>query len=141
MCIAKQYPTIFEGLCKLVGEHTIHLKEGATHFCLTTPRRVPLPLMKKVQEKIKLIEPLDIIEPIDEPTEWCLRIVVVPKADKKVRICVDLTRQNEAVHREIYYEMLIVEETLGSLPKGSVFSKLDANSRFHQIVLTWKVPS
>jgi len=69
--IVKQYPKLFQGLGKLEGEHTIHLKEGATPFCLTTPRRVPLPLMKKVQEEIKHMEQLDVIEPVDEPTEWC----------------------------------------------------------------------
>ena len=67
--IVKQYPTLFQGLGKLEGEHIIHLKGGATPFCLTTPRRVPLPLMKKVQEEIKRMEQLDVIEPIDEPTE------------------------------------------------------------------------
>ena len=29
-----------------------------------------------------------------------------------------------------------VEETLGSISRGTVFSKLDANSGFHQVVLT-----
>jgi len=130
--ILTQYPTLFEG--KLVGDHTIHLKERVTPFCLTTPRRVPLSLMKKVQEEIKHMEPLDVIEPIAEPTGWFSPIVVVPKADKRVRICVDLTRLKQAVHREVY-QMATVEETLGSLTKGSVFSKLDANSRLHQIVL------
>jgi len=90
--VVKQYLTLFQGLSKLEGEHTIHLKEGATPFCLTTPRQTPLPLMKKVQEKIKRMEQLDVIEPIDEPTEWCSPIVVVPKADGRVRICIDLTR-------------------------------------------------
>lgn len=93
----KQYPTLFEGLC-----NTIHLKEGATPFCLTTPRRVPLPLMKKVRKEIKHIEPLDVIEPIAEPREWFSQIGVVPKADRRVRICVDLTRLKQAVHREVY---------------------------------------
>ena len=123
--IVKQYPTLFQGLGKLEGEHTIHLKEGATPFCLTTPRRVPLPLMKQVQEEIKRMEQLDVIEPVDEPTEWCSPIVVVPKADGRVRICVDLTRLNQAVRREVY-QMPTVEETLGSLTEGSVFSKLDS---------------
>lgn len=132
--IVKQYPTLFQGLGKLEGEHTIHLKEGATPFCLTTPRQVPLPLMKQVQEEIKRMEQLDVIEPVDEATEWCSPIVVVPKVDGRVRICVDLTRLNQAVHREVY-QMPTVEETLGSLTEGSVFSKLDANSGFHQIVL------
>ena len=61
-------------------------------------------------------------------------IVVVPKADGGVRTCFDLTRLNQAVCREVY-QMPAVEETLGSLTEGSVFSKLDANLGFHQIVL------
>ena len=48
--------------------------------------------------------------------------------------CVDLTKLNQAVRREVYH-MPTVEETLGSLTEGSVFSKLDANLGFHQIVL------
>ena len=56
--IVKQYPMLFEGLGKLEGEHALHLKEAATPFFLTTPRRVPLPLMKKVQEEIKRMEQL-----------------------------------------------------------------------------------
>ena len=83
---------LFHGLGKLEGEHTIHLKEGATHFCLTTPRRILLPLMKKVKEEVERMLQLDVIEPVDEPTEWCSPIVVVPKAIGSVRICVDLTQ-------------------------------------------------
>ena len=30
--IVKKYPTLFQGFGKLEGEHTIHLKEGATPF-------------------------------------------------------------------------------------------------------------
>ena len=87
-----------------------------------------------MQEEIKRMEQLGVIELIDEPTEWCSPIVVVPKAHGRVRICVDLTKLNKAVRREIY-QMLTVEETLGCLTEGSVVSKLDANSGFHQIVL------
>ena len=90
--------------------------------------------MKKVKEEIERMLQLDVIEPVDETTEWCSPIVVVPKADGRVRICVDLTKLNQAVRREVY-QMPTVEETLGSLTEGSVFSKLDANSGFHQIVL------
>ena len=47
---------------------------------------------------------------------------------------VDLTRLNKAVRREVY-QMPTIEEALGSLTEGSVFSKLDANSGSLQIVL------
>lgn len=79
--IVKQYPTLFKGLGKLEGEHTIHLREGARPFCLTTPWRVPLSLMKKVQEEIERMLQLEVLGPVDEPTEWCSPVVVVLKAE------------------------------------------------------------
>ena len=132
--IVKQYPPIFPGLGELEDRHTIYRKEEAKPFRLTTPRRTPLPLVKKVQEEIKHMEQLDVIKEIHEPTKWCSPLVVMPKADGRVRIWVDLTRLNEAFRRKVY-QMPTVEETLGSLTEGSVFSKLDVNSGFHQIVL------
>ena len=59
-------------------------------------------------------------------------IVVVPKNNGDVRICVDLTKLSQAVRREIY-QMPKVEETLCSIAEGTIYSKLDANSGFQQI--------
>jgi hypothetical protein len=47
---------------------------------------------------------------------------------------VDLTKLNQAVKREIY-PMPKVENTLGYIAEGSVYSKLDPTSSFHQVVL------
>ena len=77
---------------------------------------------------------LDVIEPVDEPTEWCAPIVVVPKSSGEVRVCVDLTKLNQEVKREVY-PMPKVEITLSSIAEGSIYSKLDANSGFHQVLL------
>ena len=61
-------------------------------------------------------------------------MVVVPKSNGKVRICVDFTKLNENVCREL--PMLpTVDETLSKLSGAKVFSKLDANSGFWQIPL------
>ena len=75
------------------------------------------------------------IEPVNDPTDWCTAIVAVSKPSGAVRICVDLTKLNESVRRE-YYIIPKVETTLGSIAEGTVYSKLDANSRFHQIMLS-----
>ena len=90
----EQYPTLFKGLGKLKGAYSIKLCEDATPYALTTPRRVPIPLKKRVKEELDKIVSQGVIQEIKEPTDWCAGMVVAPKSNGKVRICVDLTRLN-----------------------------------------------
>ena len=85
----QQFPTLFRGLGKLPGEYTIKLQDGAKPYALATPRRVPIPLMKSVKEELERMEKLGVISKINSPTDWCAGMVVVPKSNRKVRICVD----------------------------------------------------
>ena len=65
--VQDEFPQLFQGLGNLEGEYVIKLKENATPFALSTPRRVkenatpfalssprrvPLPLMKEVETKL-----------------------------------------------------------------------------------------
>ena len=77
---------------------------------------------------------MHIISKVDEPTEWCAGMVVVPKPSGDVRICVDLTKLNENILRELH-PLPSVDHTLAQLIGTMVFSKLDANSGFGQIGL------
>ena len=131
----QQFPSLFRGLGKLKGQYSIKLKEGAMPYALTTPRRVPIPLMKSVKVELERMESQGVISKISEPTEWCSGMVVVPKANGKVRICVDLTRLNDNVCRE-RHPLPAVDQTLAQLAGARVFSKLDANSGFWQIPLS-----
>lgn len=94
-----------------------------------------MPLLSKVKEELDRMEQMHIISKVDEPTEWCARMVVVPKANNKVRICVDLTRLNESILRE-FHPLPSVDHTLAQLAGVEVFSKPDANSGFWQIGLS-----
>ena len=69
-----------------------------------------------------------------EPTEWCAGMAVVPKANGKVRICVDLTNLNKSVKQE-QHPLPAVDQTLTQFSGAQVFSTLDANSGFWQIAL------
>ena len=80
------------------------------------------------------MESLGVIIPVEELTEWCSGMVVVPKPNGQVRICVNLTRLNESVKRE-RHPLQAVEQTLANLAGTKVFSKLDANSGFWQVPL------
>ena len=62
-------------------------------------------------------------------------MVVTPKANNKVRVCVDLTKLNNFVQRE-NHPLPSVDTTLGKLAGAKYFTKLDANSGFWQIKLS-----
>ena len=130
-----EFPGLFTGLGKLDGDYTIQLKEGAKPFALSTPRRVAIPLLEPVKEELQRMERLGVISKIQEPTDWCSGMVVVPKGDGKVRICVDLTKLNESVQRE-RHPLPAVDQVLAQLSGAKVMSKLDANAGFWQIPLS-----
>ena len=127
-----KYPELFQGLGKIPGTHHIQLKDDAKPFALSSPRRVALPLQPKVKAELQRMEQLGVVSKVDDPTDWCAGVVVVPKPDG---ICVDLTKLNESVCRERHI-LPSVEHTLAQLGGAKVFTKLDANSGFWQIELS-----
>ena len=130
-----KFPQLFKGLGTIEGEYAIVLKKDAKPYALATPRRIPLPLKGQVEEELKRMEALRVIRKVDVPTDWCAGMVVVPKSNNKVRICVDLTKLNRSVCRERHI-LPSVEQTLAQLKGAKIFSKLDANSGFWQIKLS-----
>ena len=76
-----------------------------------------------------------VISRVDQPTDWCAGMVVVPKPSGKIRICVDLIKSNENVKRE-NFPLPAIDQSLGLLSGAKYFSKLDANSGFWQIKLS-----
>lgn len=80
------------------------------------------------------MESLGVITKMEQATEWCAGMVVVPKKSGSVCICVDFRALNGSVLREAH-PLPTVDETLAHLNGASVFSKVDANSGFWQIPL------
>ena len=56
--------------------------------------------MEPVKNKLNHMEQLGVIILVEAPTDWCPGMVVVPKSNGRVRICVDLKKLNESVYRE-----------------------------------------
>ena len=132
--IMEAYPTLFHGLGTLGDAYEIQLKENAKPFSLYTARSIPIPLRDRVKEELVRMVSIGVISQVDQPTPWCAGIVVAPKRNGDIRICVDLKALNESVLREVY-PLPTVDETLAQLTGATVFSKLDANSGFWQIPL------
>ena len=136
--IRKQFSSVFQGLGNLGEEFEIHIKPDAAPHSLFAPRHVPLSLRPKVKDELECMEKLGVIAKVDQPTPWCAGMVVVPKKEGAIRICVDLKPLNEDVLREVH-PLPKVDETLAQLSGATVFSKLDANSGFWQIPLAEKL--
>ena len=112
----------------------IKVKHDAEPYCCTTARRVPFLLLEKVSEELERMERLGVIVKATAPTDWCSPMVVVPKSDGNLRICVDLKRLNTAIQREIYM-LPTIDDILHTLADAQVFSKLDASSGYWQLRL------
>jgi hypothetical protein len=65
--VQEQYSELFSGLGKTNWEYTIKLKPGYVPFALSTPRRVPLPLMEKVKKEFQRMENMGVISRVDKP--------------------------------------------------------------------------
>lgn len=76
---------------------TIQSKWETTHahnYSLYTLRRVPFPFRKQVQEVLNRMESMWVIS---NPTPWCAGMVVVRKKSGAVRLCGDLRPLKENV--------------------------------------------
>ena len=133
--ITEKYSKLFHGLGVMAEPYDITIKPEIKPYAVLAPRRIPLPLMKAVKQELDRLEGLQVIRRVTEPSDWCSPLVVVPKKQGAVRLCVDYTELNKAVQRERHI-LPSVDHTLGQLGGAKVFSKLDANSGFHQIRLT-----
>ena len=124
---------VFTGDGRVSSEYRIQLKEDARPYAVATPPS-QLPFQEMVKLELQKLKDDGIIEEIKESTEWCAPIVVVPKRNNKVRICVDLTKLNENVKRENFF-LPTTDHLLAKLSGATVLTKLDCNSDFHQIPL------
>ena len=135
--IAKCYPEICNGICKLNNyQANIHINETVKPIA-QNQSRVPFALRQKLETKINELLKSDIIEPVQGPTQWVSPLVIIPKTSGDIRICVDMRQANRAVIRESH-PIPTVDEVIQRMNGSKVLSKIDLSSGFHQIELNEK---
>ena len=129
-----EFPEVFTGIGYLKNyQAKIHV-DLAIRPVAQKPRPVPFALQQKVTDKLRELIEDDIIEPVQGPTPWVSPIVVAPKPNGDIRLCIDTRRVNDAVvHGRFPFPT--VDETLHKINGSSVFTKLDLRAGFHQIEL------
>jgi hypothetical protein len=132
-----KHPQLFSGVGKLKN-HEVELHIDPTVVPVAQPhRRVPFHLRKQVEEELQTLLDQDIIERAEGPTPWMSPIVtpIKPNEPGKLRLCVDMRQANRAILRERHV-MPTLEDIIHDLNGSTVFSKLDLNKAFHQLVLS-----
>ena len=81
----EEFPQLFSGLGELEGEYSIKLRPDATPYSLSTPRHVAIPAIAKGKGRTRTMQDLGVITLVEEATDWCAGMFVVPKATGKVR--------------------------------------------------------
>ena len=94
------------------------------------PYRCGMKTRQAVEEEIKRMSGLDVIEP--STSKWAAPIVLIPTPDGSLRFCIDYRRLNALTLRDSY-PLPRMDDCLDSLGTANIFSTLDANSGYWQL--------
>lgn len=94
--------------------------------------RIPIHLEDKVQIVMDQLKKQQICQSSVSP--WRSSLVVVPKEDDKIRLCVDYRALNEITVKNAY-SLPRTDSIIDTLAKAEIFSVMDATSGYYQIAL------
>ena len=75
------------------------------HSVVHAARKVTVAIRAKVKAELDRMEKLNVISKEDEPTKWVNSMVVVPKPNGAVRICLYPRDLNKAINRKQYNQL------------------------------------
>ena len=130
--IQHEFKDRFKGLGKLKDfQLKLHIDRSVQPIAQPA-RKMPFKMREQVKHKLDELLRQDIIEKVEGPTSWLSPLVVVPKPNNDIRICVDMRQANTAVQRE-RFPLPNIDETLEEMNGAKIFSKLDLRQGFCQI--------
>ena len=133
----KEYRDVFafsyedlRGIPEHIATHHIEL-DTAISPCHQTRYRMNPNYAKAVKEDLEKLLKAGFIEPVDQAT-WLSSIVVVPKKNGKLRICVDFRCLNAATKKDPY-PLPFMDEVLDTVIGYVAYSFIDYFSGYHQV--------
>ena len=131
--IVERYKDVFESEGKLDGK--LHLEIDPKVKPIQLPvRKVPVAVKEKLKTELDRLTDLEIITPVQVPTEWISATVVVMKPDGRVRLCIDPKPLNKALKRN-HFPTPTIDDILPELSKARLFSVCDARNGFWHVEL------
>lgn len=99
-----------------------------------TPWRVPVAIREQLKSTLGQLAKQNIVAPVTTPTPWISSLVIVPKKDGTLRLCIDPKDLNKAIMRE-NYPLPTIEEIATHLHGAKLFSILDVRCGFWHVEL------
>ena len=88
--LVKSYSDLFQGLGKIKEfQANLHVDKDVQPVAQSA-QQVPFHVREKLEEKLMNDEKLGVIEKTEGPTPWVSPLVVVPKEEGRIRVCVDM---------------------------------------------------
>jgi len=122
--ILEEHQDVFEGIGKLKDYQLKIPIDNDVEPVVQATRRVPFNLRDKLSQKLDELEAKDIIERVDGPTTWVSPVVIVPKPNGDIRLCLDMRNANSAV-KHVRHPIPTVDQVLQEINESKVFSKHD----------------
>ena len=132
--LMKEYAHLFNGIGTLKNfEVKLNIDDTVPPVAQTT-RRIPFYMQQKFSDALDTLESDGIIEKLSDATSWVSPLVVIPKKDGEIRLCIDMRMANQATQREIH-PIPTVDDLIHKLNGATVFTKPDLRSGYHQLSL------
>ena len=129
------FPKTFDGECRAMKGPLCHFRlvDGATPTAIRGSRPVAEPFLPRLKEELAALEAEGIIRKVTEPTEWVHPIVLGPKKDSGIMLCVDLGALIKCIIRP-RFESQTPFQAVRTIPPGmKFFTGVDALKGYHQV--------
>lgn len=111
MLIFQEFPELFKGVWKFkdfkLKSHIIEQVKPVAQAMY----KIPYSLRDKVGKQLVELESQNIIERVNDKTPWVISVMVVPKPNGDIWICVEMRQSNTEIVRETH-PILSVDEIL-----------------------------
>jgi hypothetical protein len=123
------------GVPKEVIEHHLKINPGVRPI-QQKPQKQSIERQNFIPEEIKKLLDVGFIREVHHP-RWLANPVVLPKADGKLRMCIDYTSLNKACPKDPF-PLSRIDQIVDSTSSCDLLCFLDAYSSFHQIPMSRK---
>jgi hypothetical protein len=118
------------GIPREVIEHHLKIRPDARPI-RQKPRKQSIERQNFIREEVRKLLQAGFIEEVYHPV-WLANPVVVPKANRKLQMCIDYTNLNKACPKDPY-PLPRIDRIVDSTSGCDMLSFIDAYSGFHQI--------